>query len=94
MGLCGSGGPVGLFEKKGNLRKRKKHTKKYPHKESRVPQSSPKFFMWVAPSPLFSRSRGSHIKNFRGAVRKGGCSVRFFMFTVRTELITIKLMTD
>ena len=27
------------------------------------PQCNPKFFMWVVPSPLFSRRRGPHIKN-------------------------------
>ena len=29
------------------------------------PRGSPKFFMWVAVSPLFSRRRGPHIKIFK-----------------------------
>ena len=57
-----------------DYRKQKKHMKKYPHKEWH-PQCSPKFFMWVAPSPSFSRRRGPQIKNFRvgSEMGDGGC---------------------
>ena len=52
-------------------RKRKKHRKKYPHKDWRGRQCSPKFFMWVAPSPVFYKRRGPHMNSFRVASEMG-----------------------
>ena len=56
-------------------RKQENHIQKYPHKEWRGPQCNPKFFMWVVLSPLFSRRRGPHMKNFRVGSEMGevGC---------------------
>ena len=44
-------------------------------KSEGAPSVALKLFMWVAPSPLFSRTRGPHIKNFRlgSEMGDGGC---------------------
>ena len=73
-------------------RKRKKHIKKYPHKEWRRPQCSPKFFMWVAPSPLFSRTIGPHIKNFRVGFEKWGMVGAFLYVYVLFSLLNGSLL--
>ena len=74
--------PRALRSRSYKVRKRKKHIKKYPHEEWRGAQCSPKFFMWVAPSPSFSRRRGPHIKNFRVGSEMGMSGAFLYVYVL------------